>query len=56
MAKKYLSLTALAAAGATLFQGCFGNFIDGFLNEGFSFGGPAWIDVVLDVVREDLFS
>jgi hypothetical protein len=56
MNKKFFSLTALAGAGAMLFEGCFGAFIDGFLNEGFSFGGPAWIDLALDVVREDLFS
>lgn len=54
--KKLFSLTAMTAAGATLFESCLGAFWDGLWNTGFDYGQGEWVDLVLDVIREDLFS
>jgi hypothetical protein len=53
---KLIALSASLLAGATLFQGCVQAFWQGLWKTGFSWGGPKWIDLALDIVREDLFS
>ncbi len=53
---KLVLLAALTLGGSTLFQSCLNSFVRGLFNTGFSFGGPVWVDLALDIIREDLFS
>ena len=53
---KLAALSVMVLGGATLFEGCLNAFWQGLWKTGFSFGGPKWIDVALDILREDLFS
>lgn len=55
MNKKLLALSAMALSGATLFEGCVGAFWQGLWKTGFSWGQSKWVDVALDILREDLF-
>lgn len=53
---KLFALSAMLLTGATVFQGCLGAFWQGMWKTGFSFGQDKWVDVTLDILREDLFS
>jgi hypothetical protein len=53
---KLLALAALTLGGATLFQGCLNSFWQGLFSTGFSYGQSRYVDVALDIIREDLFS
>jgi predicted component of type VI protein secretion system len=53
---KLLALSATMLTGATLLQGCVGAFWEGLWKTGFSFGQSKWVDLTLDILREDLFS
>lgn len=57
MNKKMMVLSAMLLGGATLFQqGCLSAFWQGLWRTGFSFGQGKWVDITLDILREDLFS
>jgi hypothetical protein len=53
---KLYSLAALTLTGATLFQGCANQFFQGLFSTGFSWGQNRYVDLALDIIREDLFS
>jgi hypothetical protein len=56
MNKKMMMLSAMLLGGATLFEGCLNSFWQGLWRTGFSFGQGKWVDITLDILREDLFS
>lgn len=53
---KLYALAALTLTGATLFQGCLNSFWQGLFSTGFSYGQSRYVDLALDILREDLFS
>jgi predicted component of type VI protein secretion system len=52
---KLLALSATLLGGATLLEGCVGAFWEGLWKTGFP-ANNQWIDLTLDIIREDLFS
>jgi hypothetical protein len=54
--QKLYALAALTLSGATLFQGCLNSFWEGLFSTGFDYGQNRYVDLALDIVREDLFS
>jgi hypothetical protein len=54
--RKLVALSAMLVGGATLFEGCLSSFWQGLWTTGFSFGQGKWVDLALDILREDLFS
>ncbi|MBN2448672.1 MAG: hypothetical protein JXO22_18240 [Phycisphaerae bacterium] len=53
--RKLVALSAMMLGGATLFEGCLSSFWQGLWKTGFP-ADNQWIDLALDVLREDLFS
>jgi len=56
MSKKLMTLSLMVLSGSLFATGCLNSFWQGFAKTGFSFGGHKWVDVTLDIIREDLFS
>lgn len=52
---KLVVLSAALLGGATLFEGCVSAFWQGLWKTGFP-ADNKWIDLTLDILREDLFS
>ncbi len=52
---KLVALSAMLLGGATLFEGCVSAFWQGLWKTGFP-ANNQWIDLTLDILREDLLS
>jgi len=56
MNKKLMTLSLMVLSGSLFATGCLNSFWQGFAKTGFSFGQSKWVDIGLDILREDLFS
>jgi hypothetical protein len=52
---KLLALSVMLLGGATLFEGCVSAFWQGLWKTGFP-ANNQWLNLGLDILREDLFS
>ena len=51
---KWLTLSVALFGGATVFQGCLGEFWAGFWNSGWPTDNR-WLNIAIDVLNEELF-
>ena len=56
MSKKLMTLSLMVLGGSLFATGCLSSFWQGLVTTGFSWGQSKWVDVGLDIIREDLFS
>lgn len=54
MKSKWIKLTALLAGGSVVLQSCLGDFVDGLFNTGWPTDNR-WINIAIDVIKEDVF-